>query len=75
MGHERHVCRLWHAWSCWLLQGGHQSDLLAPPCHAGLSFVAYNEYLNTRLDQWMVVEPTQVSLDGTECNKIGTSYA
>lgn len=50
---------------CWLLC----------PRDAGLSIVARNEYLNTRKDEWMVVEPTQVSADGTECNKIGTSYA
>lgn len=48
-----------------------------PPClyPAGVSQSAYQEYLPYNRDKWMIVEPTQVSADGTECNKIGTSYA
>ncbi len=33
-----------------------------------------NQVLNSNLGQWMMVDKSMVSVDGTECNKAGTSY-
>lgn len=61
---------------CWNASRAAAAPLgLALPLCTGTSFTAYQEMLPYRRNQWMVVEPNQVSLDGTECNKIGTSYA
>lgn len=31
-------------------------------------------FLSSRRNEWMVVDPSMVSMDGSQCNKIGTSY-
>ncbi|PRW58208.1 generative cell specific-1 [Chlorella sorokiniana] len=51
------------------------SKWLMIPFGAGVSQIAYQDYLPFRRDEWMIVDANQVSVDGTECNKIGTSYA
>ncbi|KAK9805195.1 hypothetical protein WJX72_005302 [[Myrmecia] bisecta] len=47
------------------------SSYLMIPHPAGVSAAAV---LNANQSTWMVVDNTMVSLDGTTCNKIGTSY-
>ena len=32
------------------------------------------QVLSSSTDQWMMVDKSAVSLDGTACNKVGTSY-
>lgn len=32
------------------------------------------DVLNNNQDKWMMVDKSMVSLDGSECNMVGTSY-
>jgi hypothetical protein len=68
--HQELCMDFWQLCSC-TLQHSHKSDWLACMSGAGLT---PDQVLSSNQSQWMMVPQSMVSIDGTQCNMVGTSY-